>query len=273
MFPESVTTDPATGDAYTGSMADGTLLRMPAGGSVAEVFSPAGDGGRGSVAGVKVDSERRLWAAGGYDGALWIYDLGSGAQLAGLGTSQQPTCTNDIAFGPDGTAYLTDSFAPTLFRIPRDLSALEPWADLAAAGVPWPEGLNFNGVVLCADAGHLVCCQTTTGRYWRVALGDGAVDEVALDGGPLPHSDGLAVDGDTLYAAVNARNEIAVIALARDGSSGRVTDTIASDAFAFPTSIVVSGDRLLVLNAQLDKMGGDPELPFTVVAVARPGRS
>jgi hypothetical protein len=42
---------------------------------------------------------------------------------------------------------------------------------------------------------------------------------------------------------------------------------IHSDAFAFPTAVAAVEDRLLVVNGQLDKMGGQPELPFTVVAV------
>jgi hypothetical protein len=42
---------------------------------------------------------------------------------------------------------------------------------------------------------------------------------------------------------------------------------IRSEAFAFPTAIAVRNDRLLVLNAQLDKMGSTPLLPFTVIAI------
>jgi hypothetical protein len=46
---------------------------------------------------------------------------------------------------------------------------------------------------------------------------------------------------------------------------------VRSDAFAFPTAVAVSGGRLLVVNGQLDKMGGRPRLPFTVLALAIPG--
>jgi hypothetical protein len=64
--------------------------------------------------------------------------------------------------------------------------------------VPWPDGLNLNGIVVTADGMYLVSCQTTLGRFWRISLADGAVDEVALDGGPLPHCDGLARSGSVL---------------------------------------------------------------------------
>jgi hypothetical protein len=59
-----------------------------------------------------------------------------------------------------------------------------------------------------------------------------------------------------------------VIELADDGASGRVTSTLRSEAFAFPTAVAVHEDRLLVVNGQLDKIGAEPRLPFTVVAVA-----
>jgi sugar lactone lactonase YvrE len=268
VFPESVGADPSTGDAYVGSLADGTLYRLAAGADVAEVWSPAGADGRTSVAGVKIDRAGRLWAAGGYEGKLWIYDLASRTPEASFDVDSRPSCVNDIAFGPSGEAYVTDSYVPTLFRVGSARAELEPWVDLCEHDVPWPEGLNLNGIVLTADDRHLVTCQTNTGRFWRVALDGGAVDEVALDGGPLEHSDGLATDGSTLYAAVNALNTIAVIELAADGASGNVTGRITSEAFAFPTAIAVRGDRrLLIVNAQLDKFGAQAELPFTVAVI------
>jgi hypothetical protein len=164
---------------------------------------------------------------------------------------------------------VTDSFVSLLFRVDADSLALEPWVDLAEQEVPWPEGLNLNGIVLTADAEHLVACQTNLGRFWRVTLSTGHVDEVKLEGGPLEHCDGLAAAGSELFVAVNARNQIVQVALADDGSSGRVERVIRSDAFAFPTAVAVLSERLLVVNGQLDKMGGgEPALPFTVVSIA-----
>jgi sugar lactone lactonase YvrE len=178
---------------------------------------------------------------------------------------------NDVAFGADGTAYVTDSFVPTLFRVDARSLELEAWLDLSEQGVPWPEGLNLNGIIVTPDGEHLVACQTNLGRFWRASLSSGKVDEVALEGGPLEHCDGLAISGSTLYVAVNARNEIHVAELSPDGASARVQRVLRSDGFAFPTAIAVRDDRLLVVNGQLDKMGASPSLPFTVVAIARPG--
>jgi superoxide dismutase, Cu-Zn family len=269
VFPESIGIDPATGDAYVGSLADGTLYQLTADGKT-EVWGAGGQHGRESVAGVKVDARGRLWAAGGYDGTLRVYDLRARELLARMDTGARPSLVNDIAFGPDGDSYVTDSLIPALFLARDEPAAMERWADLEAGGVPWPEGLNFNGIVLTADRRHLVACQTNLGRFWCIELASREVSEVAVDGGPLEHCDGLAISGSTLYAAVNARNLIAVVDLADDGSAGRVSRLLRSDAFAFPTAVAVSGGRLLVVNSQLDQMGGHPRLPFTVAAVAIP---
>jgi sugar lactone lactonase YvrE len=211
-----------------------------------------------------------LWAAGGYDGTLWVYDLASRGPLARLATGVRPSLVNDIAFGADGEAYVTDSLAPALLRVKGEPLALDRWVNLAVGGVPWPAGLNFSGVVLAPDGSHVVACQTNLGRFCRVVLDTGKVSEVALDGGPLEHCDGLALSGSALCIAVNARHLIAVASLAEDGGTGRVHTILRSYAFAFPTAVAVSGGRLLVVNSQLDKMGGHPRLPFTVVAVAIP---
>jgi Cu-Zn family superoxide dismutase len=269
VFPESIGVEAVTGNAYVGSLADGTLYRLTGAGN-AELWEPGGQDGRGSVAGVKVDTRGRLWAAGGSDGTLWVYDLASHGLLARLTTGARPSLVNDVAFGPRGEAYVTDSLAPALLRADGEPLTLRPWVDLTAAGVPWPAGLNLNGVVLSPDGRHVVACQTNLGRFWRVELDTGKVGEVALDGGPLEHCDGLAISGATLYIAVNARNLIAVASLADDGAEGSVHTILRSDAFAFPTAVAVSGGRLLVVNGQLDKMRGHPRLPFTVLVVAVP---
>jgi len=269
VFPESVGVDPATGDAYAGSLADGTLYRLAADGE-AEVWSPSGVDERNSVAGVKIDTSGRLWAAGGYEGTVHVYDTKDRSLVRRMDVGARPSCVNDIAFGPRGHAYVTDSLISLLFRVDADPPAIRPWVDLAEQGVPWAEGLNFNGIVLTPDGRNLVACQTNLGRFWRVALDSARVSELALEGGPLPHCDGLALSGSTLYVAVNAHNRIVIASLSDDGSSAQVTATVASDAFAFPTAIAVRGAELLVVNGQLDRMGGTPDLPFTVAVFERP---
>jgi Cu-Zn family superoxide dismutase len=199
-----------------------------------------------------------------------VYDLAAQSLLAILDVGDRPACVNDVAFDPDGAAYVTDSLISILFRVDGDTLALEPWVDLAEQGVPWSEGLNLNGIVLAPDGRHLVACQTNLGRFWNVALQSAQVTEVDINGGPLEHSDGLALSGSTLYVAVNARDQIAVIDLDEEGLSGRLRAILKSEAFAFPTAVARRPNELLVVNSQLDRMQGTPRLPFTTVAITPP---
>lgn len=161
-----------------------------------ETWSPAGEDQRSSVAGVKLDPQGRLWAAGGHDGTAYVYETADRTLLGRLDVGARPSCINDIAFGPGGEAYVTDSFVPLLFRAAGDPLAIEPWIDLVEQGVPWSDGLNLNGIVLTADRRHLVACQTNLGRFWQVSIDIGQVNEVALDGSPLENCDGsLSPDG------------------------------------------------------------------------------
>jgi hypothetical protein len=64
-----------------------------------------------------------------------------------------------------------------------------------------------------------------------------------------------------------ARNLVGVLGLSADGARGRVERLRCCEAFAFPTAVAVRGDRLLVVNGQLDRMGGQPRLRFTVVEI------
>lgn len=269
VFPESIGVDPVRGDAYVGSMQDGTLYRLGADGEV-EVWSPAGVDERNSVAGVKVDDRGRLWAAGGYNGTVHVYDLAGRSLVAQMDVGGRPSCVNDFAVVPGGDAYITDSFISLLFRAGGSPLALRPWVDLGEAGIPWAQGLNLNGIVVAPGGNHLVACQTNLGRFWQIALDTGQVREMALEGGPLPHCDGLALSGSTMYVAINALNHLAIVDLADDGSAGRVSAHVRCDDFAFPTAIAVRHGQLLVVNGQLDKIGDKPDLPFTVTVLDTP---
>jgi sugar lactone lactonase YvrE len=180
-----------------------------------------------------VEAHGDRFGAGGYEGTVHVYELASRSLVARFDVGRRPSCVNDLAFGPGGETYVTDSLVPVLFRVAGDPLAIESWVDLADQAVPWADGLNLNGIVQTRDHRHLVACQTNLGRFWQIALDTGAVSEVALDGGPLEHCDGLALSETTLYVAVNARNQLAVVRLSDDGATGRVSELLLSERSLF----------------------------------------
>jgi len=111
--------------------------------------------------------------------------------------------------------------------------------------------------------------QSSTGNLYRVDGGSREVTQVDLGGATLQNGDGLEYDDDTLYVVRNRDGLIARVDLSDDGRSGRVTGEIRDPSFAYPTTVAAVDDRLLVVNSQFDKRGGDPVEPFTVSAVPR----
>ncbi len=154
VFPESVGVDLSTGDAYVGSLADGTLYRLTADGEV-ETWSPAGEDQRSSVAGVK-RSRNFARQRNGCGRRAAMTEPPTSTKLliarcwAASTWARDRRASTTSRSGPAGEAYVTDSFVPLLFRAAGEPLAIEPWIDLAEQGVPWSEGLNLNGIVLTA---------------------------------------------------------------------------------------------------------------------------
>jgi len=109
-----------------------------------------------------------------------------------------------------------------------------------------------------------------TGRLYRITIASKEVDETDLGRETLTSGDGLVLDGQTLYVVRQADNEVAVVKLAEDFSSGAVTSRIQAESLAAPATAVKVGDRLLVVNTQFNTLEGDqgPVLPFTVSNIA-----
>ena len=131
-FPESIGADPRTGEFFTGSLIDGSMVRGTRGALQAEPFLPAGTDGRTSVAGVKVDGESWIWVANAFGGRVLVYSeqgrLLHSFVLLGPGSP----IINDLAFSRD-FVYVTDSARPLLYRLSQaaanqpGVTSVEPW--------------------------------------------------------------------------------------------------------------------------------------------------
>ncbi|MFF4904664.1 SMP-30/gluconolactonase/LRE family protein [Streptomyces sp. NPDC001260] len=277
-YPEGIALDPRTGDAYVGSYTTGAVYRAARGSRAAEVFLAAGADGRTTANGLEVDRAGRLWVIDSTAG-VDVYELPGRTPLARLTVpGGGPSFVNDLAIGPDGTAYLTDSSRPVVYRVtPADLArarnggdaTLDAAYDLSA--VADPDGLFLNGIVVDPSGRHLFVVGMTGGGLYRVDTASGAVRQVALHGGDLTHGDGLELVHGTLWAAQNAVNTLSRWRLARDGASARLERRFTDSALQVPTTLARVHGRLLVVRSQFDKGGpmgpGVPEEPFTVAWV------
>jgi CubicO group peptidase (beta-lactamase class C family)/sugar lactone lactonase YvrE len=288
-FPEGIAYDEATGDFYVGSTIDGTIYRGNIVSGTVEIFLP---GRPGLVAyGLALDGRGRLFVAGGETGAIAVYDTANGQRLAEIGNGLAPnTFLNDVAVTPDGNAYITDAFNPVLWRLPAlalpaavatpgaavpvAAGSLELFLDLSASPVVLAEGFNANGVVATLEGQYLLVVQSNTGALYRIDIASGEVSQVDLGGAVLAGGNGLALDAQTLYVvtgeAVGAAEAVTLVTLAADFLSGSAGESVTDPTFAAPTSLARYDDCLLVVNSQLDRLEGEPQLPFTVSSIPIP---
>ncbi|MET7461018.1 SMP-30/gluconolactonase/LRE family protein [Nonomuraea sp. NPDC005501] len=286
VYPEGVTADPRTGDLYAASFTDGTVFRMTHGNRVAETFLPAGADGRHTANGLEADRAGRLWVTDSTRGVA-VYDMRTRALLARFEVAgEEPRFVNDVAVGPDGSAYLTDSVRAVVYRVtPRQLARarggrapLTPYADLSGLPGPVAPGTyTLNGIVADPAGRYLLTADMTGGGLYRIDLAGRAtgatraVRKVALEGGDMVHADGLELRSGTLWVVHNTVNAISRWRVARDGSAARVEKRVTDEALQLPTTLAWHPDGLYVVRSQFDKGGpmgdGTPTLPFTVALV------
>jgi sugar lactone lactonase YvrE len=216
-----------------------------------------------------------LFVSGGATGGMFVYNLADGALLAKFSTGKQPTFINDVIVAPNGDAFFTDSQNPILYRVFTNSSgalANEAWLNLTNTPIQYQQGFNLNGIAATSDGKYLITVQSNTGKLYRIATTTKEIEIINLGGQLVTNGDGILLDGRILYVVRNQDGVIVKIQLAEDYASGTVVSSTGNSAFAYPTTIAKANDRLLVVNSQFDKRGGNaqPVLPFTIVSVVAP---
>lgn len=284
VYPESVTVDQSSGTFFVGSVKEGTIYKGKIGRPMLEVFSPAGADGRSIATGMFFANDR-LIVVGRQTGLIFVYNTRTGRLISkldnGLRTGQ--TFLNDTTFAPDGSAYVTDSINPVLYRVaPTKTGQYELQEFLRFDGTPvvyvnapGAEGINVNGLVATADGRYLIIGKRNENRLFRIDLQSREVIPVSMPAGMLNTPDGLFLDGYTLYVAQNLPKSIAVVKLSSDFSQAELERTINHPTFAFPTSVAHYNNRLLVVSSQFDTAGSPaavsgtqpPVVPFWVTEI------
>ena len=255
-LPEGITIGPG-GIAYFGSRASGDIyavnLRTGEGSLIDDDDQ---DEGLPAV-GLKIDNKRRLFVAGGNTGTGRVLDARTGELLEIYTFTNQPSFINDVVLTRE-YAWFTDSQSAQLYGIP-----LGPGGELGdPADVPpvtleltgeWsqvPNAFNANGIAVTPDRKALLVVNTATQLLYRVDPDTGVATQVDLGDTQLANGDGLLVVGTTLYVVQNQLNQVAVIRLDPDGTSGVLIDTLTSPDFAVPTTVAAFGNSLYLPNAR-----------------------
>jgi sugar lactone lactonase YvrE len=231
-----------TGDIFRGNVQHGTVEPF--------IDAPAGR----MAAGMAFDqSTGLLFVAGLGTGQGYVYDTVTGSSVAVYQFADPAVAPviNDVTLTREG-AWFTDSTQPRLYFVPLSGDVPGGFSTLTVSG-PAAElsgQFNLNGIGATANGTTLVVAHSANASLYTVDPNTGASAPIA--GVSVPNVDGIVLDGHRLWAVQNFSNQISVIRLSPDLSSGVLERVITSDLFQIPTTAARHGNRLAVVNAKFD---------------------
>jgi sugar lactone lactonase YvrE len=271
---EGIGVDPRERTFYVSEVTGGEIHRGDVRTGVTEEWLPEGADGRTTARGITTDDEGRVYVAGGPNGLgtdrpdLWVY-AADGTLLAALRVDVADAFLNDVAIGPDGAAYFTNSNAPQVFRVAREHGEwrVGTWAD-ATGTITREEGFNLGGIVVSPDQQALVVAQGNAGILWRFDLATAEATRIDTGTAELSNADGLVLHGTRLAVIRNVDRVLTTLRLDRDaGSAELLTETPTDPTRVFTTGKEARG-RLLVVDSKFDEDVAAP--PYEVVGLPFP---
>ena len=257
---EGIGADQRRGLFYVSEVTGGEIHRGSVRSSDTEEWL-AGDGvdGRFTARGITVDRLGRVYIAGGPNGIdtarpdLWVY-APDGRLLAALRAPGDEVFLNDVAVGPDGAAYFTNSNDAQVFRVANDGRGWRArlWAD-ATDLIPREAGFNLGGIVLTGDRNAFVVAQGNVGKLWRFDTTTGEATPVDISGADLVNADGLVRQGNRLTVVRNFSRMIATLRLTADGTRARLLDQQPSSADRVLTTAKALRGRILYVDSKFDE--------------------
>lgn len=265
LWPEGLDHDPRTGDYFVASVRRRTIVRAAADGTDHALWPP-GEPTIGAVLGVRVDPARdAIWATTSgipqMDGwtpadtaiaALLRIDARTGriARRWDLPAVPRGHVLGDLAIGPAGDVYVTDSREPVLYR-------LRPGAD-TLEHTTHPLFRSLQGIAPTPDGRFLYVADYSRGLL-RVRLADGDVRRVAdAPGWSSRGCDGIVLHRGAIVAVQNGVTPARLVrlALAANGDSVIAAQVIDQSVALAPEPTIgtMVGDRFVhVANSQWDE--------------------
>lgn len=284
LYPEGVQYDATDGRFFVSSQTRGAIGQVKDDGTYAPF---ADDAALVSTIGMRLDDSRnRLLVAvsdPGYNAArttpatqrrlagLASFNRSTGQRLAytDLGALRpgQNHFANDIAVDAQGNAYVTDSFAPIIYKVDAQgvATVLVENALLAA-----PAGaFGLNGIVYHPD-GYLLVAKSNEGAVFKVPLANpAALSRVTLPQA-LTGADGMLLqDNNTLQVVTNAQAKVYRLASSDNWASATLTGTFSTPP-QYPTTLARrDGADSYVLYSNLNALQASQSPPVSVFTIAR----
>lgn len=237
------------------SLSDGVIYEVSASDGEPHSYLTMADHGLWGLMGIEIDTARDLmWVTSaamiqtaGLDKAtlgasgIFAVDLKTGNIMRRFEgqTDGQESVFGDLAIGPDGSVYVTDSTEPRLLVLPNGEVAK---AEATAA----TDFYSAQGIVIAPRGGRLIVADYGMGLL-SVEPESGDVGRLeAPDGVNMMGIDGLSRHGETLIAIQNGANPPRMLRILMDRDWQKITAVevleSAHPAYDEPTRGVVVGD-------------------------------
>ena len=170
--------------------------------------------------------------------------------LDALLPAADPNFANDVTLGPDGTAYVTDSFSPVIYKVTPDGTG----SILLRDNVRFTSAtFGLNGILYHPN-GYLIVANTGQGKLYKVDLQNGnAVSEITGTGA-LP-GDGLTLLNGDLYV-VTGGNRVAQVRSTDNWLTASIVK-FDTDVYMGATTSVAVNNQIYTLNARIGQNGND----------------
>jgi len=271
-YPESLSWSPKQNAFFVSSVRHGVVGKVTKAGQYSVFIR---DPKLVSTVGVLVDDARNtIWVANSDPGAgertqaatqgklaaVATYDSKTGKAKAYYdlgGLSEGAHFANDIALDADGNAYVTDSFAPVIYRITNTgVTSIFARNELFSKG----DGFKLNGIAW-HRGGYLLVGKYNTGEIYRVDVSNPSqVEQVSIPE-TLVGADGFHLSDDQhLVVVQNNGVDRTVELISTDGWKTAQISRVLSSELSMPTAATNVGKDVFVLNARLDTLF-NPDAP------------
>jgi sugar lactone lactonase YvrE len=284
LYPESITST-SDGTLFVGSLGSGGVIRIKPAGNPEVWIKPGAFGSRSILGVLAHEPSNTLWvcsndltaigikAAGTATGsALKGFDLKTGEGKISATLAGGQSVYNDIAVGPDGSVFVTNSFAPQILRLRPGSQNLEVWArDPLFASPPGTFGLD--GIAFGSEDAVYVSMYAS-GKLVRVAVSQGVAGAVTTlnTSRPLVLPDAIRPIGRNEFLLIEGEGRLDRLVIKGEDA---VIETL-KDGYSTPTGATAVGKTAWVSEGQLSylldpsKRDLTPSLPFRVYSVAIP---
>jgi len=263
LYPEGIEYDTRKEEFLLSSLKYGTISRVDLKGNLKDFIQ---DDSLISTIGIRADQKHnKLYICNSDPGVsiktspetqrkiagLAVYDLGNGTKLNYYELHQlfsgNHFC-NDIAVDDKGSVYVTDSFAPAIYKIDQSGKPTLFLTDKRFEG----EGFNLNGIIATKE--YLIVAKSNEGILFKIPLKEPQKMSIINISEKFLGADGLVLnDQQTLIVISNGAQTVYKLKSSDDFESAEIIEK-SSNNFKFPTTGVKVYQSIYIINSELNKL-------------------